>query len=118
MVESRISGEESVEHGAQQKNSRALERPFVDRHRNLNTTCGTNTAALANAAHDRPAVNIANATNAALGDSVGHLCEHRQGLLQRLAIASRAAFHKAEMIGAEHVDEAPGDGAGMGDLAT
>ena len=49
--------------------------------------------------------------------AVGHVGEHRQGLPQRLGVAAGAALDQAEMIGAQHVDEPPGDGAGMRRLA-
>src|SRR5216683_185248 len=98
MVEPRILGKEPVEHRAEQEDAGALQRPFVNRHRDLDAARRPDAAALANAAYNRPAVDIANAADAALGDGVGHFCEHRQGFLQRLGIASRPTFHKTEMI--------------------
>src|SRR5258708_37069837 len=113
MVEPRILREESVEHGAEDENAGALERRLVDRHRDLDAARCPDAGALANAAHDRPAVDVANAADAALGGGVGHFREHRQRFPQRLSIASSATLHKAEMIGAERLADAPGDSAGM-----
>src|SRR5260370_28981272 len=117
MVKPRILREESVEHGAEDENAGALERLLVDRHRDLDAARCTDAAALANAAYDRPAVDVANAADAALGGGVGHFREHRQRFPQRLRIASSATLYKAEMIGDENIDEAPGDSAGVGHFA-
>src|SRR5260221_1905483 len=117
MVEPRILREESVEHGTEEENAGALERLLVDRHRDLDAARCPDAAALANPAYDRPAIDVANAADAALGGGVGHFREHRQRFPQGLSIASCATLHKAEMIGAEHIDESPGDGAGVGHFA-
>src|SRR5262249_54916957 len=117
MVEPRILREESIEHGAEEENAGALERLLVDRYRDLDAARCPDAAALANAAHDRPAVDVANAADPALGGSVGHFRKHRQRFPQRLGVAPGTTLYKAEMIGAEHVDETPGDGAGMGYFA-
>src|SRR5262245_33594600 len=117
MVEPRILREEPVEHGAEEENAGALERLLVDRHGDLDTARRPDAAALANAAYDRPAVDVANAADAALGGGVGHFREHRQRFPQRLSIASSTTLYEAEMIGAEHIDESPGDGARVGSFA-
>src|SRR5215470_9245759 len=103
MVEPRILREESVEHGTEEENAGALERLLVDCHCDLDAARCPDAAALANAAHDRPAVDVANAADAALGGGVGHFRKHRQRFPQRLSIASSAPLDKAEMIGAEHI---------------
>ena len=117
MIEARIFGEEPIEHGAEQEDAGTFERLLVDRHGDLDPACGPDAAALAEATHDRPAVDIADATNAAFGSDVGHLREHRQRFAQRLSIATGAALDQTEMVGAKQVDEPPGDRAGMCRLA-
>src|SRR5258708_7038001 len=107
MVEPRILREKSVEHGAEDENAGALERLLVDRHRDLDAARCPDAAALANAAYDRPAVDVANAADAALGGGVGHFREHRQRFPQRLSIASSATLYQPAMILAEHLDHAP-----------
>ncbi len=70
-------------------------------------------AALADTPHDRPAVDVTNATDAALGGAVGHLRKNRQRFPHRFGIAAGAALDQTEMIGREQVHEPPGDRAGM-----
>src|SRR5262252_4249013 len=118
MVEARILGKEAIEHGAKQKDAGALECSFVDRHRDFDPARCPDAAALANAPYNRPAVDVANAANAALSNGVIHFRKHRQGFPQCLSVAPGTAFHQAEMIGAEHVDQPPGDRAGVRDLAS
>src|SRR5262249_39804732 len=117
MVEARILGEESVEHGAKQKDSGALECLLVDGHRDLDAARCPDAAAFANTAHHWPAVDVANAADATLGGGVGHFRKHRQGFPQRLSVVPGTALHKTEMVGAEHIDQAPGDSTRMGHLA-
>src|SRR5260370_4202385 len=117
MVEAQIDREKAAEQGDEDENAGAQERRLVDRRRDLDAARCPDAAALANAAYDQPAVDVANAADAALGGGVGHFREHRQRFPQRLSIASSATLYKAEMIGAEHVDQAPGDSAAMGHFA-
>src|SRR5438034_8001192 len=70
MVEAGILGKKSIQHGAQQEHAGALEGLLVDRNGNLDAARGADAAALADAAHDRPAVDAAHAANPALGNAV------------------------------------------------
>src|SRR5882757_3228199 len=117
MVESRILGEEPVEHRAEKEDTAALECLLIDRHRYFDAPRGSDAGALADAPYDRPAIDAAHAMDTALRDAVRRLREHRQGLLKCLRIAACPALDETEVIGAQHIDEAPGDSAGMGRFA-
>src|SRR5262249_59278079 len=90
---------------------------LVDGHRDLDAARCADAAAFANAAHDRPAVDVANAADATLGGGVGHFRKHRQGFPQRLSIVPGTTLHKIEIDAAYHIDQAPGDSARMGHFA-
>src|SRR5262249_55807102 len=117
MIEGGILGKVPLEHGAEQERTGALERLFVDRDRDLDPPRGPDATALPDTARDRPAVDVADAANAPLGDRILHVREHRKGLTQRLGIVTAPALDDPHMVGAEHVDEAPRDGAGVRRLA-
>jgi len=70
-------------------------------------------AALADTPHDRPAIDVTNAADAALGGAIGHLGKNRQRLPNRLGIVSSASLDQSEMIGRKQVHEPPGDRAGV-----
>ena len=57
------SAEEAVEHGAEQEHAAALERLLVERDGDLDAARRADAAALADAAHDRPAVDAADAAD-------------------------------------------------------
>src|SRR4029079_5755613 len=113
MIQPRVFGKETVEHRAQQENAGALEGFFVDRYCNFYAARSPDPAALAYAAHDRPAVDAANAADATLGDAVRQFAEHRQHFAERRGVVTRATINKAEVIGAEHVDETPSHRPGV-----
>jgi len=113
MIEAGILGKEAIEHGAEQKGAGAFERLLVDADGDLDPARDSHTAALANAPHDRPAVDVTDPPDAAFGGAVGHLRKQCQGLADRLGTASGAAIDQAEMVCGEQVHEPPGDRAGV-----
>jgi hypothetical protein len=117
MVEGRIFSKEPIKDSAEQERAGTFESSLVDRHGNLDPAGGADADALANTTHDRPAIHGSDAAKSSLGGGVFHIREHRQRFPQRLSIAARTALDKAEMIGAEHINEPPGNRAGVRRLA-
>src|SRR3954447_8846600 len=66
MVERRIFREKSIEHRPKQEYACALECLLVDRHRDLDAARRADTRTLTDPAHDRTAVDVANASDSAL----------------------------------------------------
>jgi len=65
---------------------------LVDGDGNLDSACYADAAALADTPHDRPTIDVTNATDAALGGAIGHLGKNRQRLPNRLGIVSSASL--------------------------
>src|SRR5262245_44794371 len=114
MVDADILGEETVENGTEQEGAAALEGALVERHRDLGAARHADAARMPDAPDDRPAVDVADAADLALGRAVRDLGEQGQHLAQSMAALPGRPLDQAEMVEAEHVDETPGDLAGRG----
>src|SRR5712672_4817862 len=113
MIEARIFRKEAIEHGAEEERARALKRLLVDGDRDLDSARDPYAAALADTPHDRPAIDVTNAADAALGGAIVHKDKNRQRLPNRLGVVSSASLDQSEMIGRKQVHEPPGDRAGV-----
>src|SRR5450631_1458854 len=117
MIEAGILGKETIEHGAQQKCAGTFKRLLVDGDGDLDTARRPDAAVLTDPPHDRPAVDVTNATDAALGGAIAHLRKKRQGLAYRLGAASGTTVDQSEMVCGEQVHQPPVDRAGVRRLA-
>ena len=118
MVEAGIVGEKAFQHGAEQKHAAAFERLLVERDRDLPVPrAAPLPSALADASHDRPAVDAADAADLAFGRVVGRSANSDSISRKRWRAVAGAAFDEPEIIQAEHVDQPPSDDADAGDFA-
>src|SRR3954454_3172191 len=113
VIEAGILGKKAIEHGAEQKCAGAFERLLVNRHGDLDAARDPDAAALADPPYDRSAVDVADASDAALRGTVAHLREQRKDLADGFRAASGAAIDQSEMVCREQVHEPPGDRTGV-----
>ncbi len=98
MIEAGILGEEAIEHGAEEKYAGAFERLLVNRDGDLDSACDPDAAALADAPHDGPAIDVTDSTDAALGGAIGHLGKKRKDFPNRLGVPSGTSIHQTEVV--------------------